>query len=75
MLKQLFVFLLLLGQSFGSYHCKNPQTCQVQCKNYDFFELKKLENTNWIPVLWNSGHCYFHNTLTKEDIDSFPNIN
>ena len=45
MIKQFFVFLLLIIQTFASYQCKTPQTCQVQCKNYDFFQLKKLDNT------------------------------
>ena len=72
MIKQFFVFLLLLTQTFASYQCKTPETCQVHCKNYDFFELKKLDNTNWMPVLWDSGLCYFHNTVTKENVDFLP---
>lgn len=26
----------------------------------------------WIKVPWTSGGFYFHNTLTREDIDDYP---
>ena len=63
MLKQLLLFVLLFTQSFSN---------KISCSNYDFMELQKLENTDWIPVKWNTGHCYFHNVVTKEDVDILP---
>tara|TARA_Y100000996_G_C22544297_1_gene651196 strand:- start:32 stop:205 length:174 start_codon:yes stop_codon:yes gene_type:complete len=47
---------------------------QTVCINYDQKQLDKLKTTNWIPVQWDTGHCYFHNTHTREDTDFFPKI-
>lgn len=47
---------------------------QPTCSNYNHKQLKKLKNTDWIPVQWDTGSCYFHNTKTKQDQDKIPNL-
>jgi len=64
MLKKLFVLILLTFTS-------NVFSHQVTCSNFDQEELKLLKNTDWIPVPWNNGSCYFHNVKTKEDLSVF----
>ena len=35
------------------------------------FSPVEIDNA-WIKVPWTSGGFYFHNTLTREDIDDYP---
>ena len=31
-----------------------------------------LRQNNWIVVPWDTGQCYFHNFVTREDRDTLP---
>ena len=68
--KVFYLFTLLLISMFNTSFSHQ----QTVCTNYDQKQLDKLKNTNWIPVQWDTGYCYFHNTDTREDTDFFPKI-
>lgn len=58
----------------GVYITSIYSNTHATCKNVENNQLKLLENTDWIPVQWDTGDCYFHNKLTGEDTDNFPNL-
>ena len=62
MFKKVFIFFTLFVTVFSTFKCSNFRQSQ----------LNLLEKTNWIPVLRDTGKCYFHNILTKDDTDEFP---
>lgn len=45
---------------------------QPTCSNYNTKDLNLLKESDWIPVKWDNGNCYFHNTKTKENKDKHP---
>ncbi len=53
----------------GGYHCRSATDCTVTCSNF-----KGNVPKPWIVVPWSTGDCYFHNTETREDRDTLPNI-
>lgn len=67
MFKKIIIFFTLFITVLGGYKCSNFRQSQ----------LNLLKKTNWIPVLRDTGKCYFHNVLTKNNTDDFPikNIN
>lgn len=66
---QLIVLLLTITTVSGSYHCTSATDCEVTCSNF-----KGKVPRPWIAVPWSTGSCYFHNTETREDRDSLPNL-
>lgn len=73
MFKKLFiVFMMLVGNTFAGFNCREANTCQVFCKNFRQSHINLLKKTNWIAVPWDNGNCYFHNKVTKEDTDNYP---
>jgi hypothetical protein len=74
MFKQLFIFSLLIINIFSSYICKTQLNCDIFCNNISKNKLDLLKKTDWIPVSWDNGDCYFYNRETKKNIDEFPII-
>ena len=70
MFKKIFYMINILLAIFNITSSQQ----QTICTNYDQKQLDKLKTTNWIPVKWNTGNCYFHNTNTRKDTDFFPKI-
>ena len=68
--KVFYLFTLLLISMFNTSFSQQ----QTVCTNYDQKQLVQLKKTDWIPVQWSTGNCYFHNTKTREDTDFFPKI-
>ena len=63
---------LSLNVAFSGYNCINPTDCSIYCSNVESYLLDSLTDTNWISVPWDDGSCYFHNTETGENINSYP---
>ena len=72
MIKKIFLLFTYFISVFAGYKCTDTNLNKIYCSNFKQSELKLLENTNWIPVLWDSGKCYFHNKLTNVDTDDYP---
>jgi hypothetical protein len=71
MLKQIICFIFLtLSIDVFSLESNSPVN-KVTCSNFDKDQLELLKNTDWIPVPWTDGSCYFHNKKTKEDVSVF----
>lgn len=70
----LFILSIILGINFSvaGYHCNSANDCVVYCSNVEHHQVNSLKNTDWITVPWDDGSCYFHNTLTKENSDTYP---
>lgn len=75
-MKNFFVYVLmtLLGLTsvLGGYNCRTPNDCSVYCSNVEPYLVDSLKDTPWITVPWNDGSCYFHNTETREDSETYP---
>jgi len=69
MLKLFLTILSMITAVMGGYHCRSATDCTVTCSNF-----KGEVPKPWIAVPWSTGHCYFHNTETREDRDTLPNI-
>tara|TARA_B100001094_G_scaffold8493_2_gene7599 strand:- start:29472 stop:29726 length:255 start_codon:yes stop_codon:yes gene_type:complete len=63
---------LIFNTILAGYHCSSPTNCVVTCSNYGPSALKSLEGTDWHPVLYDTGTCYFHNRKTREDQGELP---
>ena len=74
MFKQLFIFLFLIINTYATYICRTPLDCDVYCNNISTKKINQLKKTNWIPVLWDNGDCYFYNTITQENRENYPFI-
>jgi hypothetical protein len=72
--KFLYFLSIILGLNsvLGGYHCESPNDCSVYCSNIEPYLVDSLKNTPWITVPWSDGSCYFHNTETREDSESYP---
>ena len=66
---KLLILLLCILYAHAGYECSSPTDCIVTCSNF-----KGKVPKPWIVVPWSNGSCYFHNTETREDRDSLPNL-
>lgn len=69
MIRHCIAFLLSLVLVSAGYHCRTPTDCTITCSNFRG-NLPKP----WIAVPYDTGHCYFHNTETREDRDTPPSL-
>ena len=67
--KQLLILFMTVATVLAGYHCRSATDCTVTCSNFI-----GIVPHPWIAVPWDTGACYFHNTVTREDRDSLPNI-
>jgi hypothetical protein len=69
-----FILTLIYGCSLvnADYNCRNPNDCSVYCSNVEPYLVDSLKHTPWITVPWDDGSCYFHNTKTMEDSETYP---
>lgn len=37
-------------------------------------QLQTTPNNKWIVVNWENGGCYYHNSETKENRDTYPHL-
>ena len=63
----LLVFIALLTPIFSQPTCSPVSNCI--CDNT---RVNLLKDNNWIVVPWDTGQCYFHNFVTREDRDDVP---
>ena len=66
---KLLVIVLSIVQAMAGYNCRSATDCEVTCSNF-----KGRVPKPWIAVPWSTGSCYFHNTATREDRDTLPNL-
>ena len=71
-----YLLSMLFGLTtvLGGYHCNSPNDCSVYCSNVEPYLVDSLKHTSWVTVPWDDGSCYFHNTETREDTDTYPLI-
>lgn len=66
---QFIILLITITTVSAGYKCTSATDCEVTCSNF-----KGRVPSPWIAVPWSTGSCYFHNTETREDRDSLPNL-
>ena len=42
------------------------------CNNFSPQALHTLKGTDWVPIRYTNGACYFHNKRTKKDTGELP---
>ena len=54
----------------NKYSCREVDDCIVECSNIPSQFIYTLKNISsiWFPVLQSDGTCYFHNSLTGENL-------
>ena len=67
MIKRLLLFLMLLIPIISQPVCSPHSNCVC-----DKHQVDLLRQNNWIVVPWDTGQCYFHNFVTRENRDDVP---
>ena len=65
--KFLFFIAYLIPIIISRPVCNENSNCVC-----DPVQVNLLHQNNWIVVAWDTGDCYFHNVVTRENVDNNP---
>lgn len=67
MLKFFLFSFLLLPAILAQPRCAPDSNCICDPQDIEF-----LRANNWYVVPWDTGQCYFHNFVTRENVNNLP---